>query len=167
MKAPGDSFMFLYDYLWWSLSLRGHLLPRDLWTSSTSSDILLRICDFTLWSSMCFLGLCALTRVCCEHRAGGKKAAFRGPLGEHYSAFTCITVVNRPYLELNELNEYSALALMWFERQICVHSLWAVTQRWRASVCEELGSSSLHLLLSPQLTPLYTVAKTPTDKTLT
>lgn len=49
-----------------------------------------------------------------ECRGEEKKecAAFRGPLGEHYSAFTCITVVNRHYLELNELNEYSVLVLM-------------------------------------------------------
>lgn len=128
---------------------------QNLWFHSLGFPVFLRF----VRTSTCVL--------CAESGEKKECAAFRGPLGEHYSAFTCITVVNRPYLQLNELNEYSAPALMWFERQVYVHSLWAVTQTWRVSVCEELGCSSLHLLLSPQLTPLYTGAKAPTDKALT
>lgn len=50
---------------------------------------------------------------------------------------------------------------------LCAQSVGGYSEMERVPVCEELGSSALHLLLSPRYTPLYTAAKTPTDKTLT
>ena len=101
----------------------GPFLAQDPWTPWSHFLILTLFRGFAC-TSTCVLRVCVC--VCVEGKKRGMCSIPRATRDD-CSTITCITVVNRHYLKLNELNEYSAVALMWFERQVYVPT---VCGRW-------------------------------------
>lgn len=155
-----------------SLQLKGPLLVQDPWTLF-SSDLLLRLHRVTFWCSLCFVGLRRPPHVCCvcvcvegEKKRGmcSIPRATREALFRIYLHYSCQSALLKA--KWAKWIFCSGANVIW-KAGLCAQSVGGCTEIERVPVCEELSSSSLHLLLSPRFTLLYTAAKTPPDKTLT
>ena len=156
---------FLSVSLRWSVSFWVRSLKVLFWPR------ILELHGVTFWYWLCFVGLHAPPHVCfvCVCVCRGEKErnvqhskGHSGRLFHNYLHYSCQSALLKA--KWAKWIFCCGTNVIW-KAGLCADSLWAVTQRWRE--CEELSSSSLHLLLSPWLTLLYTAAKTPPDKTLT
>lgn len=169
-----EKFRFSSDSPWWSVSLWVCNLKVLCWprilelcfhqTSCSDSMELLSGIHFVSW-------VCVHLHMCCVCVEGKKKRGMcsilrvsPGALVPIYLHYSCQSALHKA--RWAKWIFCSGANVIW-KAGLCVQSVGGYIEMERVPVCGELSSSSLYLLLSPQLTLLYTAAKTPPDKTLT